>query len=222
MHCPFLKKGKAKAFKATTWDKTDSEEEEEHHEVANFYLMAKDNEVLSSPTITLKFLSNEEEDDETLHDEYKELYKELCNDHALVLKKIKSLQKKLHESESHVLELNSDVHKLLDENEKLMLEIKDNDQFEKNEKTLRVQNESLTKENERLKKALSSFSKGQKSFDILIGSQRMMFDRKGFGFERMQNIKQKYSKNNFVKAFTSHTYTSTPPSSSTHNTCTYC
>ena len=84
---------------------------------------------------------------------------------------------------------------------------------------MRVQNEGLTKENERLKKALSNFSKGQ---NMLIGSQRMMFDRKGFGFERMQNIKQKYSKNYFVKASTSHTYTSTPSSSSTHNTCTYC
>ena len=52
----------------------------------------------------------------------------------------------MHESESHVLELNSHVHKLLDENESLMLEIKDNDRFEKNEKTLKVQNEGLTKE----------------------------------------------------------------------------
>ena len=92
----------------------------------------------------------------------------------------------------------------------------------KNEKTLRVQNESLTKENKRLKKALSNFSKGKKSFHMLIGSQRMMFDRKGLGFERMQNIKQKYSKNYFVKAFMTPTYSSTPPSSSTHNTCTYC
>ena len=50
----------------------------------------------------------------------------------------------------------------------------------------------LQKKNERLKKALSNFSKGQKSFDMLIGSQRIMFDRKGLGFERMQNIKQKY------------------------------
>ena len=128
----------------------------------------------------------------------------------------------MHESESHVLELNSHVHKLLNENESLMLEIKDNDRFEKNEKTLRVQNESLTKENERLKKALSNISKGQKSFDMLIGSQRMMFDRKGLRFERMQNIKQKYSKNYFVKASTSHIYTSSPPSLSTHNTYTYC
>ena len=143
--------------------------------------IVKEDKVPSSPT-TLKFLSNEEEDDEILHDEYEELYKELCNDHALALKKIKNLQTKLHESESHVLELNSHVHKLLDENESLMLEIKDNDRFEKNEKTLRVQNESLTKENERLKKALSNFSKGQKSFDMLIGSQRMMFDRKGLGY----------------------------------------
>ena len=128
----------------------------------------------------------------------------------------------MHESENHVLELNSHVHKLLDENESLKLEIKDNDRFEKNEKTLRVQNEGLTKENERLKKALSNFSKGQKSFDMLIGSQRMMFDRKGLGFERMQNIKQKYSKNYFVKASTTHISTSTSPSSSTHNTYAYC
>ena len=132
--------------------------------------MAKDDEVPSSPTTTLKFLSNKEEDDETLHDEYEELYKELCNDVALALKKIKNLQKKLHESENHVLEFNSHVHKLLDENESLTLEIKDNDKFEKNEKILRVQNEGLIKENERLKKALSNFSKGQKSFDMLIGS----------------------------------------------------
>ena len=157
-----------------------------------------------------------------MHDEYEEIYKELCNDHALALKKIKSLQKKLHESESHVLELNSNVHKLLDENESLTLEVKDNDKFEKNEKILRVQNESLTKENDRLKKSLSNFSKGQKCFDMLIGSQRMMFDKKGLGFEQMQNVKQKYSKNYFVKASSSHTYTSTPPSSSTHHTCTYC
>ena len=76
----------------------------------------------------------------------------------------------MHESENHVLELNSYVHKLLDENESLMLEIKNNDRFEKNEKILRVQNEGLIKENKRLKKALLNFSKGQKSFDMLIGS----------------------------------------------------
>ena len=160
MNCPLLRKGRTKAFKATTWDDINSEEEEEHHEVANFCLMEKDDKVPSSPTTTLNFLSKEKEDDEILHDEYEELYKKLCNDHALALKKIKSLQKKLHESESHVLELNSHVHKLLDGNESLMLEIKDNDRLMKNEKTIRVQNESLIKENERLKKAISNFSKG--------------------------------------------------------------
>ena len=140
----------------------------------------------------------------------------------MALKKVRSLQKKLNESESYVLELNSHVHKLLNENKSLTLEIKDSDRFEKSVKILKVQNEGFVKENKTLKKTLSNFSKGQKNFDILIGSQRMMFDKKGLGFERLQNIKQKYSKNYFVKASTSHTYTSTPPSFSTHNTCTYC
>ena len=57
--------------------------------------MAKDDEVLSSPTTTLVYSSSEKEEDEISFEEHKELYKELCNDHVLALKKIKKFQKKI-------------------------------------------------------------------------------------------------------------------------------
>ena len=76
--------------------------------------------------------------------------------------------------------------------------------FEKENEILRNENEILRNENEILKKknewltfSLSIFSYGQKSFEMILASQKCVFDKQGLGFKSSKN--QKYFKNYFVK-----------------------
>ena len=59
----------------------------------------------------------------------------------------------------------------------------------------------MRKKNEWLTSSLSIFSCGQKSFEMILDSQKFVFDKQGLGFKSSKN--QKYFKNYFVKEFTS-------------------
>ena len=83
--------------------------------------------------------------------------------------------------------------------------------IEKENETLRNENELLKKKNEWLTSSLSIFSCGQKSFEMILASQKCVFDKQGLGFKSLKN--QKYFKNYFVKESTS-----TSPST----TCNFC
>ena len=67
---------------------------------------------------------------------------------------------------------------------------------------LEKKNEILRKKNEWLTSSLSIFSCRQKSFEMILASQKCVFDKQqGLGFKSSKN--QKYFKNYFVKEFTS-------------------
>ena len=66
---------------------------------------------------------------------------------------------------------------------------------------LEKENEILIKKNEWLTSFLSIFSCGQKSFEMILASQKYVFDKQGLGFKSSKN--QKYFKNYFVKESTS-------------------
>ena len=76
---------------------------------------------------------------------------------------------------------------------------------------LRSENEILEKKNEWLTFSLSIFSCGQKSFEMILASQKCVFDEQGLGFKSSKN--QKYFKNYFVKESTS---------ASLSTTCNFC
>ena len=59
------------------------------------------------------------------------------------------------------------------------------------------ENEILKKKNEWLTSSLSIFSYGQKSFEMILASQKCVFDKQRLGFKSSKN--QKYFKNYFVK-----------------------
>ena len=83
--------------------------------------------------------------------------------------------------------------------------------LEKENEILRSENEILKKKNEWLTSSLSIFSCGQKSFEMILASQKCVFDKQGLGFKSSKN--QKYFKNYFVKESTS---------ASPSTTCNYC
>ena len=62
---------------------------------------------------------------------------------------------------------------------------------------MRKENEILRKKNEWLTSSLSIFSCGQKSFEMILASQKCVFDKQGLGFKSSKN--QKYFKNYFVR-----------------------
>ena len=64
-------------------------------------------------------------------------------------------------------------------------------------KILRSENEILKKKDEWLTSSLSIFFCGQKYFEMILASQKYVFDKQGLGFKSSKN--QKYFKNYFVK-----------------------
>ena len=76
---------------------------------------------------------------------------------------------------------------------------------------LKKRNEILRKKNEWLTSSLLIFSCGQKSFRMILESQKCVFDKQGLGFKSLKN--QKYFKNYFVKESTS---------ASPYTTCNFC
>ena len=62
---------------------------------------------------------------------------------------------------------------------------------------LEKENEILRKKNEWLTSSLSIFSCGQESFEMILASQKCVFDKQELGFKSSKN--QKYFKNYFVK-----------------------
>ena len=62
-------------------------------------------------------------------------------------------------------------------------------------------NEELLKKNEWLLSSLSKFSCGQKAFEMILASQKCVFDKRGLGYKTSKN--EKYFKNYFVKESTS-------------------
>ena len=69
--------------------------------------------------------------------------------------------------------------------------------LEKENEILRSENEILKKKNEWLTSSLSIFSCGQKYFEMILASQKCVFDKQGLGFKFSKN--QKYFKNYFVR-----------------------
>ena len=76
---------------------------------------------------------------------------------------------------------------------------------------LEKKNEILRKKNEWLTSSLSIFSCRQKSFEIILVSQKCVFDKQRLGFKSLKN--QKYFKNYLVKESTS---------ASPSTTCNFC
>ena len=76
---------------------------------------------------------------------------------------------------------------------------------------LEKENEILRKKNKWLISSLSIFSYGQKYFEMILASQKCVFDKQGLGFKSSKN--QKYFKNYFVKESTS---------ASPSTTCNFC
>ena len=128
--------------------------------------------------------------DEDMHDVFEELYEDF---EKLSLK-------------------NNSLKKKIQEFEKELEEVKEKFSNVKVSKThLEKENEILRKKNEWLTSSLSIFSCGQKSFEMILASQKYVFDKQGLGFKSSKN--QKYFKNYFVKKSTN---------ASPSTTCNFC
>ena len=113
--------------------------------------------------------------DEDMHDVFKELYEDF---EKLSLK-------------------NNSLKKKIQELEKELEEVKENFSIVEISKThLEKENEILKKKNEWLT-FFSIFSCEQKSFEMILASQKYVFDKQGLGFKSSKN--QKYFKNYFVR-----------------------
>ena len=157
-----------------TWsEKEESSEEENEKEVANMCFM----EIDDLDEVNSNF------SDEDMHDVFEELYEDF---EKLSLKN-NSLKKRIQELEKELEEVK----------EKFSIDEISKTHLEKENEILRNENEILKKKNEWLTSSLSIFSCGQKSFEMILASQKCVFDKQGLGFKSSKN--QKYFKNYFVK-----------------------
>ena len=162
-----------KAMMATWSESEESSEEENEKEVANMCFMAIDDldEVNSNFS------------DENMHD----VFKDLCEDFEKLSLKDNSLKKKIQELEKELEKVK----------EKFSIDEISKTHLEKENEILRNENEVLKKKNEWLTSSLSIFSCGQKYFEMILASQKCVFDKQELGFKSLKN--PKYFKNYFVK-----------------------
>ena len=155
-----------------TWSESEDESSEEEN----------DKEVANMCFMAIDDLDevNSNFSDEDMHDVFEELYEDF---EKLSLKNI-SPKKKIQQLEKELEEVK----------EKFSI-------VEISKTHLEKENEILKKKNEWLTSSLSIFSCGQKSFEMILASQKCVFDKQGLGFKSSKN--QKYFKNYFVKESTS-------------------
>ena len=128
--------------------------------------------------------------DEDIYDAFQELYEDfekLGLKNIFLKKKVQQLEKELGEVKENFLNV---------EDSKTYLE---------------KENELLRKKNEWLTSSISISSCGQKYFEMILTSQKCIFDKQWLGFKSSKN--QKYFKNYFVKESTS---------ASPSTTCNFC
>ena len=99
-------------------------------------------------------------------------------------------------------EKNTSLKKKVFELQKELNEIKEKfSNFEASKISLKKVNGELFKKNEWLVSLLAKFSCGQKAFEMILASQKCVFDKRGLGYKTSKN--EKYFKNYFVKESTS-------------------
>ena len=171
-HLYKAKKEKRRAMMATWSQSEDSSDDESENEFANMCFMAFDDQD--------KVSFDSDSDDDEVSFEYDELHISLYKfgeNNTSLKKKIFELQKELDE-------------------------IKENfSKVEASKISLEKVNEELLKKNEWLLSSLSKFSCGQKAFEMILASQKCVFDKRGLGYKTSKN--EKYFKNYFVKESTS-------------------
>ena len=111
--------------------------------------------------------------DEDMHDLFEELYEDfekLSLKNNALKKKIQELEKKLEKVKEKfsIVEISETC-------------------FEKENEILRSENEILKKKNEWLTSSLSIFSYEQKSFEMILTTQKCVFDKQGLGFKSSKN-----------------------------------
>ncbi|GAV60412.1 zf-CCHC domain-containing protein/UBN2 domain-containing protein [Cephalotus follicularis] len=169
---------KKKKAMVATWDDSDpsSSEEECDEEVAN---------------IAFTEIQEEEEDEVNFSfDELQDAYENLFHEYKNVCLKNKSLKK-------NAISMSKEIENLKNENSYHKIEIdilnvslKLSNDFEEENKKLKLEIDSL-------KKTFSKFSNCSDKLDNLLGLQRRVFDKAGFGYEEMNNVK--HFNNFFVK-----------------------
>ena len=207
-NCPKMAYKKKKKAMLANWDEESSEDDEDNEEVANVVcFMANDHDEVSSN-------SSLDNDDVSLYD----LQKAFSSLHH-EFSKLQKVEQKL------IFELREEKKKVecLMDSSKLLLDF--NDEFEKEnlvlhqkEIVLEKEIESLRAKNVDLTKIVHNFTKGQETFEMMLGSQRLTFNKCGIGFESSKE--QKSLVNMFVKSsFASRKTTSFK---SSHVLCSYC
>ncbi|GAV81668.1 LOW QUALITY PROTEIN: zf-CCHC domain-containing protein/UBN2 domain-containing protein, partial [Cephalotus follicularis] len=190
--CPNIKKksqfkkkneySKKKKAMVATWDDSDPSSSEEK----------SDEEVAS-----IAFMVIEEEDDDEVNFTFDELqiaYENLFNEYENVCFINKSLKKNATSMSKEIKNLNSENSKYISEIESL----KNEKSYYMNEIDLlnvssklsidfKEENEKLKLEIDALKKTFSMFSNSSDKLDNLLGLQRCVFDKAGFGYEEMNN-----------------------------------
>ncbi len=204
-NCPKAKEGKndrkekrnekhKKAMKATTWsdsDESSNDEDSSDEEIANLCLMANDDEVSSN------FNSDSEYETLNDHDELQNAFDELYYNFDELKTKYINL-KKMHSSLSHKYDsLSENLDVMKSENKSIKsefekLKIKDSPSH-----YLISENEKLKLEVKDLTSCLEKFVNGKKNLNMLLGSQRWMYDKAGIGYNENDNEKsfENYSKN---------------------------
>ncbi|KAH9656139.1 hypothetical protein KPL70_022564 [Citrus sinensis] len=197
--CPLINKLKKKAMVAT-WDDSEEEsnDEEGSQEVSNLALMEigwdDDLNEVSDPTY------------DELYDAFQDLHNELMK----IGKKNVCLKKEMAKLKNENESLNARIVCLEVGNKTLHDEIALSNEkpsilhehLKSHIDELKNENELLKKKNNELNEIVLKFTNGQKMLDNMLNSQKCVFDKGGLGYK--PNLKQKYYKNYFVKAASTH------------------
>ncbi|XP_038974886.1 uncharacterized protein LOC120106086 [Phoenix dactylifera] len=186
LDCPLLKKSQKKtkkAFVAMWGDSDESSSEEEPQEVANICLVPQDNEISPNASPSFTF------------DELYEAFNELVRDYKKLGMKNKDLR-----TENKILnelseKYNEEKQSLT--NEMQMLNSENQKKVKQNEELLN-ENQNLKKEVDKYKLIVNKFTGSSERLDMILNSQRAVFNKAGLGFRPKKE--QKLLKNFFVKA----------------------
>lgn len=157
--CPRLKgkKSKKKTLKVT-WDDSDGSDSEQNssdNEMANFCLMAKDDEVSS-------LNDDSDYDNSPSYEELQDAFDDLYENTLKIKSKYNTLKKKEIEYSNQIGCLKKENKDLLKENQLLTCTIENSKVFEK-------ENNELRKTIEKLNATLAKFVNGKENLDMILG-----------------------------------------------------
>ena len=173
--CPQIKetnkKMKKRAMLAAWGNSSDEDSSDEEGEQANLCLMARED---------VKVNNFDDLDEPLTYEELESMFDEMCAKYKELGSKNNILKKENASLISENLSLKEEI---------CFLKERENGASSSKGPSLEVENDSLKRQVESLNSTLSKFVKGKETLDVILGSQRCVYDKAGIGYDPDNNQK---------------------------------